>query len=339
MDAHPTDEDFQALFTEILTTAHKHSSYKFALARFLLDYSNRRSGEDGHVGLVDIADKFLDYYWPQYYRYRLRQGPPSQPAEIGPIMDRCFDPEHRAMDLQDVRNEHQDRVAKCIRLIESNCLDNVVTRFQNTGSGEKTYFFRYEAKDSGDKSGNKTLYKDRDVVIDQRAMDYLARHYRPLTDMAILRWTKFLERHNPGLPRIASKVAGDLLRESRNQGKHRSLLEKQASICFYCHRALESGSGHVDHVIPFDYIGETELWNLVLSCQECNCTKSSRLPVRACFDELLDRNQSCRDVDEYRESLDTLRDWRDDMTWHYRKAGQQGYAVWDGGRCGGAGAS
>ena len=50
----------------------------------------------------------------------------------------------------------------------------------------------------------------------------------------------------------------------------------------------------MDHVLPFDYMHETELWNLVLSCQTCNCRKLGNLPPEQYIEKLIERNEECR---------------------------------------------
>ena len=48
----------------------------------------------------------------------------------------------------------------------------------------------------------------------------------------------------------------------------------------------------VDHFIPWAFIKDDKLWNLVLSCTSCNRKKSNRLPQKKYLDYLLNRNES-----------------------------------------------
>jgi hypothetical protein len=45
-------------------------------------------------------------------------------------------------------------------------------------------------------------------------------------------------------------------------------------------------------VIPWDYIFEDALWNLVLACESCNCSKSNSLPSKKYLRKLMERNHS-----------------------------------------------
>ena len=48
---------------------------------------------------------------------------------------------------------------------------------------------------------------------------------------------------------------------------------------------------HVDHFIPWSYIQNDNLWNLVLSCQACNGKKSDKLASGKYLHKLLPRNE------------------------------------------------
>ena len=70
-------------FNSILTKGKKDNTYKFALAKFLVDYSygldedyigNKiRSNQTESIGFPLIAKLFLKYYWHQICKYKIRQ--------------------------------------------------------------------------------------------------------------------------------------------------------------------------------------------------------------------------------------------------------------------------
>ena len=70
-------------FLTILTRGRKDNTYKFALARFLVDYSKSKDdqyvarkvkdGEDEVIPYSLISKEFLRYYWHQICRYKIRQ--------------------------------------------------------------------------------------------------------------------------------------------------------------------------------------------------------------------------------------------------------------------------
>lgn len=101
-----SEGDFRNAFTSIISRrGRKNNTYKFAWARFLLDYSHDpgrvlglygRAGKKaaavegeaeqqdapapiGQVTYAEIARYFFVYYWPLVCKTRLRQGPASRP--------------------------------------------------------------------------------------------------------------------------------------------------------------------------------------------------------------------------------------------------------------------
>ncbi|MFD0824421.1 HNH endonuclease domain-containing protein [Neobacillus sp. M.A.Huq-85] len=53
----------------------------------------------------------------------------------------------------------------------------------------------------------------------------------------------------------------------------------------------EKRNTHVDHFIPWSFIQNDNLWNLVIACQKCNLQKSDKIAEEKFLDHLLERNQ------------------------------------------------
>lgn len=65
----------------------------------------------------------------------------------------------------------------------------------------------------------------------------------------------------------------------------------QEGRCFYCGEVIAMGEGHVDHVIPRQFLMHDEAWNLVLAHGFCNAQKRDQLPSPAFIQRLSDRNE------------------------------------------------
>lgn len=65
----------------------------------------------------------------------------------------------------------------------------------------------------------------------------------------------------------------------------------QEGRCFYCGEMLDQNHIHVDHVIPRTFICHDKPWNLVLSHEFCNESKSDSLPSEYYIQKLVDRNE------------------------------------------------
>ena len=96
-----TDYDFLYYFNSIITKGKENSTYKFALARFLIDYShalddtyvinNITDNKTEVINLSTIAKAFSKYYWHQICKYKIKQNYNTErPRLIVKIMHGCF---------------------------------------------------------------------------------------------------------------------------------------------------------------------------------------------------------------------------------------------------------
>ena len=77
------NSEFTYYFNSILTKGKKDNTYKFALSKFLIDYSFNlveeyvktliTKGEAETIQYRIIAKSFLKYYWQQICRYKIKQ--------------------------------------------------------------------------------------------------------------------------------------------------------------------------------------------------------------------------------------------------------------------------
>lgn len=326
-------------FISIITRGTKNNTYKFALARFLLDYC-RKPDSECDVRYANIAESFFDYYWMQECKSRLQQGPANQVPKVIQIIREKFTHQYYPQSLDKIKREEHPAVDACIKKITQKCFDDVVPRFEDDAEhyfgrqrddpSHRRIFFDYIAIEYRDSARNKKIDPGGGITLNPHAMAFLRENYEPLFRSVVLEWIKFLEKRNFGIPRLAEKIGGRAL-GPRDQARFKKYLEPFADKCFYCDAELEPGKcTHVDHVLPYDYVGDTDLWNLVLACQRCNCEKSGSLPPKQYVIRLKERNSRYRGQSRSLEtSLGTLGD-EYDIEWHYANAYKHGYPPWSG---------
>ncbi len=335
-----TNYEFHEMFMNIIKKAGKNNTYKFALALFLLEHS-RSDPDHCEVPYEEIARSFLRYYWSHVCKSKLRQGPENQVPLVVSIIRSEFDKDVYPMDFSDLEETEPDKVKNCTDRITKKCFKDVVPRFQWVDGRNRCVFYRYWSKEYHDSARNEKLYLDRPMQLNPKAVDFFRRNFAPLYNSVILEWVKFLESINFGAPNLAKKVEARV-RGPRDQRKFVKMLEPLSKACFYCGEDLKfDGTTHVDHVIPYDYVGETELWNAVLACQQCNCAKLDRLPPKRFVDALIEQNREyypkikdLRDsvarlhrgyLEEDKISQDAVESIRKNLNWHYRSAAGFGY--------------
>ncbi len=125
------------------------------------------------------------------------------------------------------------------------------------------------------------------ITIDKSLIDFFKNHRGILLSALNFMITRYLEKIN-FVPRIAEKVTGSIPRTHLNNKEKTILLELHDS-CFYCKNKSDKGY-HMDHVIPFNYLYQTEIFNIVPACNTCNSSKNDRLPTPEIFNKVISRN-------------------------------------------------
>lgn len=324
-----SDEEFEQVFMNILDLSSKDNTYKFALARFLLEYSNNHTKT--HVKFSTIAEYFLKYYWVQECKSKLKQAPQvEKKPEIIKIIQSEFDKPYYSQTFDEIKEVEPEKIQKCIKKIVKNCFHNVIWRFQKVKYGktnkEMKIFFDYKIKKEKH-SNKKFIDLDYGINLNSKAMLFLKKYNTALSKAVTLEWARFLGKLNLGVPQLIPKTEGSVVQRT-NLTKYRKTLEPFFKNCFYCKRLLNSGrETHVEHVIPFDYIAEDNIWNLALVCQNCNLKKLGSLPPQEYLDELIRRNRNYKGkIPLLGKSLTILGpDFEKIIRDHYENAGSHGF--------------
>ncbi len=66
--------------------------------------------------------------------------------------------------------------------------------------------------------------------------------------------------------------------------------EFEEDTCFYCGKKLQKNM-HVDHFIPWSFVKDDKIWNVVLSCPTCNVKKNNRVPNKDYLIKIENRNR------------------------------------------------
>jgi 5-methylcytosine-specific restriction endonuclease McrA len=289
--------DFLYYFNSIITKGRKDNTYKFALARFLVEYSyqlddqyienNIRSNKTEAIYFATIARAFLKYYWHQICKYKIRQNFNSGKLPlIVQIIHEFFGTQYipESFDLMP-----KDKIAASELTIEKRCFQEVIPRFQNIPEGitvvSRKVFYDYD---------------NQAIFVNPLALRFFKDNYSLLFKAILFEWAKFLEKINLSLPMIISKIENS--NSSRKSlEKFKIVLLRNSDRCFYCNNLLSIKQKeliHVDHFIPWSYIFEDELWNLVLTCRNCNLKKHSSLPTEPFMDKLVYRNKIFSESDD-----------------------------------------
>jgi len=253
--------------------ADMQSSYKPALLKALVRLV--RTDPAPAYTRTQIARQFLSLYWNQTIVYHLRQAPSlaREPVVLRAI--RFAAERHRVRRLADLPPGAVERLIARL----ASALPVVLKAFHASAPGAMPPLFTWTSPESI-------------VMLSAPGFRSLAEHGAELELIANHWWARYLERVNKLAPYVIRKVE----REGAERGSLTTFLHVLRQLdtltCFYCDRRLdESVVTHVDHVLPWAFLLEDELWDLVLACAPCNLAKSDRLPDRSFVDRLQRRNE------------------------------------------------
>ena len=264
-----SENSLKQSFIAILTRGRKDNTYKFALARALIEYcrENPSISAPHDIPYSYFADKFLEYYWHQECKYRIKQDfkTKSTPKIVQAIRHVFKDNSYSSFDniSDEDKQLSRDIILKKVFGHARSKTSLVIPRFQNmsegSGSTLKKLFYEY----------------DDDVKILRlrpEAFDFFKNNHRILSMAVLSEWAKFLERINKSLPMLVAKIEQDEMRREPLI-RYRKMYLEHTKHCFYCGERLDAGFIHVDHFLPWSYIFEDQPWNLVLACKQCNLKK------------------------------------------------------------------
>ncbi len=71
----------------------------------------------------------------------------------------------------------------------------------------------------------------------------------------------------------------DDTRKSMDMEKRREVIKQQNGKCNICGKEITENSIQIDHIIPWDYVGDELQDNLQGLCEECNSRKSNHVAI------------------------------------------------------------
>ena len=316
-------------FLTILSRGRKDNTYKFALARALLEYCRNIPIDNDNIYTVPysyLADKFLEYYWHQECKFKIKQDykTKSTPKVITAIRETF--PTYTRGKFKDVDEQQRakatDKIQRGVFGSARSKTSLVVPRFQRIViegyAEERNVFYDYD-----DDLQQLTLRPE--------AFSFFRSNHALLYRVVLVEWAKFLERINGSLPRLIAKIEQEKNARRLPLTKFKKEFEPYMCHCFYCRSRLDHIDVHADHLIPWSYIFEDEAWNLVLACSRCNLKKSDSLPQREYLDDLLRRNSKyqrrIRILNHSLRTIDTKMGWQKEIQNHYEICQEYGFGM------------
>lgn len=131
------------------------------------------------------------------------------------------------------------------------------------------------------------------VVINEEWQDFFMDNFVTISGWIEVKKVRYLQGRNPGVPRIIYK----LVPENNKQRKLRyvrnlwnTIIETKPVYDIYSEKLLGLNDFDIDHFVPWSFVANDELWNLLPMDSSLNSSKSNNLPQWKYF-ELFAKNQ------------------------------------------------
>lgn len=286
--------DFLSNWLNLIRNCNVDNTYKMAWAKAIteisleIDYDNE--SEYVEITLEQIAKKVLKYYWEQTIYFNLIQGSnPKKPPKIVSLTKELIEVYQEKKSSKqpvkylksEVKDIARDEYNKTIKKIVTTLKQDVSYRYLNLGREKIKGIYNY-------KKGDNELY------ISEGNLRTLKENYLIIFDTINYRWTQILEGFNHS-PRISKKVRVIDVEEIKRKPLSKFIkyieMENRKRICFICGGEITDETPSIDHIIPWSYLYDDNLWNLVFTHRSCNSSKSNIIPSEDMIKRLEARNK------------------------------------------------
>ena len=271
-NSNPSEIELWECFNYVFSdSCQKTNSYKFGLIKSILDnlFNATCEGTNYRITYRDLFERFTVNYWNLVAKYKLRQNRPNKRNYVSKI-ESIINSHLTVNDvLTDVPFESLsiDIRESIIKEVTKECRRYVIGALYKDLGG-MVYSFNSE---------------DQFISIPVKVYEFLLKFKVILEKNNYYSWAKFLEATNSDskIVRIIDKL--ELATPRRNNlSIYREILAQEFEVnnCFYCGKKLNEKMVHVDHFIPWSFVKDDRIWNLVLACPKCNLRKHDNLPPR-----------------------------------------------------------
>jgi 5-methylcytosine-specific restriction endonuclease McrA len=258
------------------------STYKPMLVKCLLDLGDfekdegsqwvEKNGDTYTVNLHFVAARFLRYYHPLKFKFKLKQEATKQRVAIYDKLETYKE----LLGVKKTPSKKQICLDKFKKLREetfrhSLMRDMVLPKLLNDCNIYK-------------------ITKDKEhIIIKKDVVDYMHENKNVLDSALNHMISQYLENCNAS-PNISTKMDEELNRKYLSPKQKKEVLRIAKNTCFYCHAKDEKFA--MDHFVPWNYIGQTEQYNMVPACTPCNSSKHDKLTVPKYLDNIIKRNKN-----------------------------------------------
>jgi len=264
------------------------STYKPTFMKCLLDLGDfkkeegqkwiKDNGGSLQVDLNFIAVRFIRFYWPLLFKFKIKQEATAQPIAVYRILNEyvaLFGENKSQPTKKQLCEDKFDELR--LKIIREGIKPQVLRRLLNDC---KIY----------------ELGKNSNSIIIQKDIVQFMKDNKKILEAALNHMiAEYLEKINQA-PNISIKLEEKQPRTVLKNEAFSAIIKMQAGRCFYCNESFASSEFAQEHFIPWNYLFDTQSFNIVAACKECNSSKSDNLPNHNYLEKILQRNQKLKKI-------------------------------------------
>lgn len=118
------------------------------------------------------------------------------------------------------------------------------------------------------------------IVVHHRWRTYFEDNHQIINGWLDSQWLRYLDNCNPNVPSLSDKLweLPDRQPLNRQRKYWRYYMEGNELRCLYSDQILKNRSYHLDHFLPWTWVGHDQMWNLAPAKSCINSSKSNMLP-------------------------------------------------------------
>lgn len=298
-------------FNRFFSSRTLASTYKPTFLKCLLDLADYKQDEGAQwvsenkdtvtVDLNFVAARFLRYYWPLRFKFRLKQEATATPIAVYRILEQ-YESQIGVKSTPSKKLMCSDKLAELrLKTIKEGIKPQVLHKLLNDCN-----IYSIEKN-----SNSITLKKD--------TIQYMRENKKVLESALNHTIAEYLEKCNSS-PNISTKLEEKIARTTLKTQEFENIISMQNHECFYCGQRGESFAQ--EHFIPWNFIFDTQNFNIIAACQMCNSSKNDKLADYEYLEKILDRNDKLEKL-PYGYSREFLKNMYHSCRLEYHGADQQ----------------
>ena len=262
------------------------STYKPTLVKCLLDLADYASDEGsqwvvqkGDTYTVDIhfiAARFLRYYHPLRFKFKLKQEATKKRIAIYSILEKY----EEQLGVKSTPSKKIMCSEKFSEIREKTIINGAIRQ-------QVLPKLRNDCNIYTINSGSKSIQIKKEII------DFMRDNKKLLESALNHMIAEYLEKCNSS-PNISTKLEEKISRTTLTKDKFQKIINMQNSCCFYCGNKGDSFAQ--EHFLPWNFLFQTENYNIIAACQACNSSKNDKLPHGKYLNKIIKRNQSLEDL-------------------------------------------